>query len=208
MWFKDSATVTDSVSITKSINPSCIRDELVPMLEAVNKTTDNGRLIVIYILLQVYIENHFHYYLDFLIGNSFSSANSVACWNAKDNIQKKISCFETVLQISGMNYSSNLLSSTVNKYAQIAAARNALAHGHPLTETTENGKVTKSRAKTYLLPSTLSETIDTANKMMADWNTLISELQPQKDAIKKAGLPQGDFLKNCKFTRMFEVKNL
>ena len=207
MFFKDTAQASDTISITKSINPSCIRDELEPLLQASNSVTSDGQLIVIYILLQVYIENHFHYYLGFLIGNGFSSATPLPCWQERDHVPQKLTCFETVLSTNGISYDKQLLASVTRDYSKLTITRNALAHGHPLTETTGDGKLIKSKAKEYLEIETLKAIVITTNNMMFNWNALLEQLEGQKNVVKASPLPEVSFLKNCKFTKTFVLND-
>lgn len=203
---KDTVRVTDSITVVKSTNPSVIKEELVTLLDSVDKDVSNGKLITIYVILQVYIENHFHYYLRFLIGDGFSSSKRIPCWREKDGVPNKLQCFETVLMSSNIKYDSDLLASVVSKYTKLTTIRNAMAHGHPLTETIAEGKKSVSKAMQHLDADSLQSALTMVNELMSEWNTFMESLENQELAFKSSPLPEASFIKNCKFPDTFTAR--
>ncbi len=196
---KENINIKDKVSITSNLNPSVIRDEFELYRSKLNTNSKPGEFIVTYIILQVYIENHFHYYLRFLIGGGFTSGEKRDCWKETSHAPEKIKCFRKILTGNQIKFNNELFKSILDNYKTLTDVRNALAHGHPITRMCTDNSTEESEARKLLTHDSFSQIIKSTNSMINNWNLLMDELLAQEEQCKAAKLPQGRFVEHCKF---------
>jgi hypothetical protein len=195
----DSIAVTEAISYTSHLSPGIYREEF-ERYRSLIQDGDGGKAYALsYILLQIYVENHIHYFLRFLIGDGFSHA-PVSCWKVKDYVDKKLQCFRSVLDQHGIQYTPTLFDAIDTNFRYLSDIRNLLAHGHPVTAMYDGGAVSISEAKAYLEPKRFMDTLNKANLVVDAWNTLIDEVGQQTVLLQSAGLPTQSFFNDCKFT--------
>ncbi len=194
----DSISITDSVSYSTHLSPEMYREEFERYRSLIASDDGGKGYTLAYIMLQLYIENHTHYFLRFLIGDGFSK-NAVVCWNPKDYIEQKLDCFRSVLDQSAIFYTPTLFDDIKTNYRYLCDVRNLLAHGHPITASYDNGTTTISDAKAYLEPQRFADITNRANVVINAWNTLMDEVGQQETLVRSAGLPSKSFFNDCKY---------
>lgn len=194
----DSVKITDSVSFTSWLAPSLFLKEFKSYRDNYLQKEDNGDLVMAYVTLQLFLENHFHYYLRFLIGGGFSSIK-VEKWEEKKRVTKKLDWFSDYLLSCHFKIDWDDFSKIKEYYQEITDIRNSFAHGHPVTETTSGNTRTSSRAKNYLDRQKFNDICNEANMISDLWNKIMCQLQEQDNTLKQSKLPAGHFFDNCKF---------
>ena len=187
------------MSYSTHLSPEIYREEF-ERYRSLNTPNDGGKgYILAYIMIQLYIENHTHYFLHFLIGDGFSKP-AVAGWDPQDYIEQKLDCFKSVLDQSSISYTPKLFNDIKTNYRYVCAVRNLLAHGHPITASSDNGTTTISDAKAYLEPQRFADITNKANIVISGWNTLMDEVGQQETLIRNVGLPSKSFFEDCKYS--------
>jgi len=79
----DTISMSDSVSATSWLSPDVFRKEFEKYKDQYFREENDSDLIMAYILLQIYLENHFHYYLRFLIGDGFGQSPKLKNWKER-----------------------------------------------------------------------------------------------------------------------------
>jgi hypothetical protein len=199
IYLQDTMSLTDEVSAQSSLNPSVIRDEFELYRSNLTSKSGSGEFIVLYIILQVYIENHFHYYLRFLIGDGFTSGEVRPCWKEINHPPEKITCLKATLEKNKLNFDADLFDRILSNYRLLTDARNALAHGHQITKTYVGGAIEESHTKKLLTYDSFNQMIKSVNDLIKDWDNLMDQLLSQEVQCKTARLPQGGFFEHCKF---------
>jgi len=195
----DSVTITDSVSCSTNLSPEMYREEF-ERYQSSTTLDDGGKAYALsYILLQLYIENHTHYFLNFLIGDGFSKL-AVACWDPTDYIEQKLDCFKTVLDQNSIVYTPTLFKDINTNYRYLCNIRNLLSHGHPITASYSNGSTTLSNAKTHLDAQHFAEIVGKANLVIDAWNQLMDEVGQQEKLTRSAKLPSRSFFDDCRYS--------
>lgn len=187
------------VTATSWLAPELFRKEFENYKRRYLKDSADADVVLAYILLQLFIENHFHYYLRFIIGGGFGSAKNVVGWNEKKYPDKKLDCFETFLTNHSFIFTSDLFKKIKINYKEITDIRNLLAHGHRITTTHEGSTKINSKAKDFLNRQEFSRICLLANEIADAWNVLLIEIQGQESLLKSSGLPMAHFFDNCKF---------
>lgn len=187
------------VIATSWLAPELFKKEFQDYKDRYLKSDSDADLVMAYITMQLFIENHFHYYLRFIIGGGFGSAKSTTGWNEKDYPDKKLECFEKFLISHKFVFTKNLFKTITANYKVITEIRNLLAHGHRVTTTYAGSTKTNSKAKDFLNRQEFAKTCLLANEIADSWNTLLIELQNQESLLKSSGLPMSHFFDNCKF---------
>jgi len=188
----------DSVTATSWLAPQFFLEEFESYKQKYFQKGENKDLVMAYILLQFYLENHFHYYLRFLIGGGFSSLK-VEEWNGKCGVKTKLDWFRDHLVSNSFVINGLDFEFIKDNYQAIADIRNSFAHGHPVTETSNGGVKVRSEAKDFLTRQKFNEIRGKANQICELWNKIMTEVQNQKSLLKMAKLPEPHFFNNCKF---------
>jgi hypothetical protein len=199
MELKDEFNVSDSVKITSLLDPVAFRREFEKYKDSFLKMEGTVDLIMAYLILQFYIENHFHYYLRFIIGDGFSSPKEITGWNEKKYPNEKIDCLQNFLVQHGFSFNHDLFSTIQAGYRAVTDIRNLLAHGHQVSTTLENSTKTESKAKSFLNRQEFGRVCGLVIEMAQAWNELLKELQQQEQLLRSSGLPMPGFFDNCKF---------
>jgi hypothetical protein len=193
----DTVSLTDSLSVTSSINPQywlIAFDEYKTKYQSLKNEED---LLVAYVMLQAYIENFFHYWLRFLIGGGFSSIK-INDWNDREDVRKKLDLFERYLSRNNLAFDYNDFDNIRLIFTDITSVRNRILHGHPITETHKDGQKIQSPTKAELTSKMFESHYTSALKLAGHWNKIMDTLHSQ-EPIKNGILPQNNFFKNCKF---------
>ncbi len=186
-----------SVSATSWLAPELFKKEFQKYKEIYLENNSDADLVMSYILLQLFIENHFHYYLRFMIGGGFKSGVIATGWKEMDYPDGKLVCLEVFLKKNNFVFTSALLAKIKDNYKRITNIRNALAHGHEVTTTFDSVKK-DSKAKGFLNRQKFNQTCLLANEIADAWNALLIELQEQKELLESSGSPTPHFLDYCK----------
>lgn len=187
------------VTATSWLAPELFKKEFQKYKESYLENDSDADLVMAYITMQLFIENHFHYYLRFIIGGGFGSAQPIVGWNEKDYPNQKIDYFEEFLSDKGFVFTSSLLEKVTTNYKAITDIRNLLAHGHRITTTYAGSTKINSKAKDFLNRQEFAKTCLLANEIADAWNTLLTELQSQESLLRSSNLPMAHFFDNCKF---------
>lgn len=187
-----------SITATSWMAPQFFLEEFESYKKKYFEKEENKNLVMAYLLLQFYLENHFHYYLRFLIGGGFSSLQ-VEKWDEKCSVQKKLTWLQDHLINNNFSIEQNDFEVIKSNYQDISDIRNSFAHGHPVTETTNGANKFRSTAKDFLTRQKFNETRAKANEICELWNKIMTDLQGQKILLRPAKLPEPHFFDNCKF---------
>lgn len=198
-FFQKSYNGDMGVTATSWLAPELFKKEFQNYKERYLKSDDDADLVMTYITMQLFIENHFHYYLRFIIGDGFGSAKPTSGWNEKDYPNQKIDCLKKFLSDNGFMFTQSLFDKVTTNYKTITDIRNLLAHGHRVTTTYAESTKTNSKAKDFLNRQEFAKACHMANEIADAWNALLTELQSQEALLKSSGLPMAHFFDNCKF---------
>jgi hypothetical protein len=194
----DNIKIDDSLKLVGSLTTHKIfLKEFKLYKEKYLKKEENNDLIMAYILLQLSLENHFHYYLKLVIGGGLGQA--LPQWSDWAYVPAKLKCFRDSLLQNNFIVNSDDFNKIENYFNNITNIRNKFAHGHPVTETLENNTSTNSETKNYLTRQEFNKTCDEANKLADLWNKIICNLQDQRDPLQITNLPANYVLDECKF---------
>lgn len=190
-------SISDKVALTSWLSPKFFQEEFENYKKRYFHKENKKDLIMAYILLQLYLENHFHYYIRFFVGGGFGL--QLKNWREEDYVPKKLNEFKKFLSKNNFNFNIQDLKEIENYYTEIILIRNSLVHGHPIKETTEQGMKIQSDARKNLTRQRFNGVRYKANKIADLWNKLMSNLQEQEDLLKSSKLPNRHFFDNCKF---------
>lgn len=193
----ETAALNDSVAVTSWLTPRFYLEEFESYKKKYFNTEESRDLVMAYILLQFYLENHFHYYLRFLIGGGFSSLK-IEAWNERCYADRKLDWFLDYLTSNNFVIHVQDFEIIKDNYKDIANTRNSFAHGHPVTETNDGFEKISSAAKNLLTRQEFNETCAKANRISELWNKVMTEVQNQRPLLGKTKLPAPHFFDNCK----------
>jgi len=194
----ETTAVKERVTVTSSLAPQFYLEEFESYKRRYFKTEESRDLVMAYILLQFYLENHFHYYLRFLIGGGFSSFK-IEGWNEGCYVNTKLDRFREYLISNNFVISAQDFEVIKNNYQDIADIRNSFAHGHPVTEMGYGGEKLSSVARDLLTRQKFNETRGKANQVCELWNKIMTEVQNQRPLLRTAKLPESHFFDSCRF---------
>lgn len=195
---KDSIKISDNVSVTSWLSPRIFFEEYLKHKERYLKKEESKDLLLAYIFLQLYLENHFHYYLRFLIGGGMGK--KIDKWNDEDSVFKRLKYFKQFLFENDFILDQAHFKIIENNFKYISDIRNLFLHGHPVTKTIKDNKEQISDAKRFLSRQEFNNTRKIANHLFNTWNGIILNIQKQDKLLNKSGLPSTSFLDECKFT--------
>jgi hypothetical protein len=107
---------------------------------------------------------------------------------------KRLKKFKKFLEDSDFDITEPEFEMLINHFKYISDIRNLFVHGHPVTKTFGDGKITVSDAKEYLTRQKFNETRGIANKIAEHWNDILQDLQAQENILQKSELPRSTFL--------------
>jgi hypothetical protein len=209
IMISDKTKITESIKITTSLNlPTIYYKEFFIYRNKYLESNLDSDLVMSYILLQLFLENHFSYYLRFLIGGGLrkeikgykEKLNIYNKYDDKGVIKEKgkISIFFDYLTENSFVVNSNDFLKILTLYAEISKIRNLFIHGHPVTETNNNGSTSISESKDFLNRPKFGYICDKSNQICECWNRIMCDLQNQSVLLSKY-LCEKSFLDNCKF---------
>lgn len=197
--------IKESFKITGSLNlPTIYRGEYKKYKDDYFKNNQTKDLIMTYILLQLSLESHFHYYINVLIGDRGEWDESTALILFDKNSRKEIGKIYKFFELlSSWGYLVNEERSTriLESMRQINQKRNKFIHAHTINHTIDSTleNVEETATKTLLTREKLIETINEANRVSDTWNSLLCELQKQPDELGFGKLPASHVIDYCKF---------
>lgn len=194
----ETVSITDSISITTSLSPLIYREEFAKYRDTAFVGGGDKFLVFSYILLQLYLENHFHYFLRLLVGGGLGPRVLIQGWNEKDYADQKLEKLRRYLTSVNIKFTDSEFDFLLEAFRNISSIRNKFAHGHPVTKKMGSGIIEQSEAKDYLEIAKLRDTILLANQIVTSWNRILAELQEQENLLKASGLPSKSFLGDCK----------
>lgn len=190
-------TLRDSVSMTIHQSPELFLGEFGVYEKKYLDQNANKDLIMAYILLQIYIEDHLHYFLRFLVGGGFSF--TLPDWKEEDTIYKKLNWFKDYLFKNSFVLNEKDFQELGTDIHAVSSVRNKFVHGHAVTEKRGEETIIRSEAKEFLTRQKFSEIRKVANDLTDRWNKIMCELQNQEHLLRLAKLPTKNFLNDCKF---------
>lgn len=196
----DTIRVTDAIKISGIKNtPSILLQQYYTHREAITKDSDDGEYLVLFLFLQVYLENHFHYYLGFLIGEDMGRGKRFSEWDERDSVLQKLLLFELVIYRLKLAEVDVEFKTIKRYYTKINKIRNAIAHGHKISKTVGNGKTHETFLRNIFNQPLLNlcKIEENTLEIKQGWSSIIKKVCGDKGAIDKSPLPNASFWSNC-----------